>query len=167
MSPDWAFTHAAILYGTLGTEAFLSLHKELVKLSQEKSVRYVFRQTWTKWRKKQTSDCAQEILSLQGYGAELAVKNMEYKAVDDSKVKGEGHALDGGDAEHDEVGGFDFKVLLKRKPELEEDLLSFRDQLSAEVSNADEIKVILVPSVSNVQDRARGSALDVTGLFLM
>jgi UDP-glucose:glycoprotein glucosyltransferase len=130
----------AILYATVGTESFLSMHNELVKLAEEGSVRYVFRHTYEGWRQQKTGDAAEEELLLQGYGAELAVKNMEYKAVDDSKVNADGQAIEGAETESDEVGGFDFKVLLDRKPDLAQELQSFRETLTAEVSRTDNLK---------------------------
>jgi UDP-glucose:glycoprotein glucosyltransferase len=132
----------AILYATIGTDSFLSMHNELVKLAQDGSVRYVFRHTWSSWRQAKTADQATiEPLTLQGYGAELAVKNMEYKAVDDSKVNADGQAIEGAESESDEVGGFDFKVLLERKPDLVKELQSFRETLTTEVSGSDNLKV--------------------------
>ncbi len=133
----------AILYATVGTDSFLSMHNELVKLAQDGSVRYVFRHTWSTWRQAKTADhqTTVEPLTLQGYGAELAVKNMEYKAVDDSKVNADGQAIEGAENESDEVGGFDFKVLLERMPDLTKELQSFRETLTAEVSKTENIKV--------------------------
>lgn len=130
----------AVLYATVGTSSFKAFHDELHQLAADGLVRYALRHTWSGWRAEKTSDCAQEELWLQGYGVELAVKNMEYKAVDDAKVDAQGQAIDGSE-DAGEVGGFDFGVLVKRKPELKEQLLAFRDTLSAELSKSDDIKV--------------------------
>jgi UDP-glucose:glycoprotein glucosyltransferase len=80
-------------------------------------------------------------MRLQGYAVELAVKNMEYKAVDDTKVDAQGQAVEDGE-DAGEVGGFDFGVLIKRKPEIKDALLGFRDSLQTELSKGEEIKVV-------------------------
>ncbi|KAH9330325.1 hypothetical protein KI387_002433, partial [Taxus chinensis] len=70
------------------------------------------------------------ILNLGGYGVELALKNMEYKAIDDSEVK-KGVILEDPKTEElsQEVRGFIFSKLLERKPELAIDVMAFRDYL--------------------------------------
>jgi UDP-glucose:glycoprotein glucosyltransferase len=70
---------------------------------------------------------------MQGYGVRLDLKNMEYKAIDDSAVSG--------DSSHEEievemkedvnadVHGFLFHTLMLRKPELVSNLALFRESL--------------------------------------
>ena len=65
----------------------------------------------------------------------LDLKNMEYKAVDDTAVSGEGEK-EGEEEERKEeegeekdVHGFLFRTLLARKGELEESLRMFRESL--------------------------------------
>ena len=49
---------------------------------------------------------------LSGYGVELAVKNTEYKAVDDSKIKGATDDVVTSDgAEEEDIDGFLFNKL--------------------------------------------------------
>ena len=123
------------LYATIGSESFLAFHKELSKRAEKKRVQYILRHLWPQGQEKQ--------MLVQGYGVELAIKNMEYKAVDDQKKEGGASAAGDGDEEADEVAGFDFKVLLQRKPEREVELLSLRDALLSEARAAEstDIKV--------------------------
>ena len=80
--------------------------------------------------------------SLQGYGVQLAIKNMEYKAMDDAKVAelgeiGDADAdTDGGAAEAEaeeeaEEHGFLWRALGARRPELGESLGALRESLAA------------------------------------
>jgi len=123
------------LYATIGSESFLAFHAELAKRADKKRVQYIFRHLWPQGQEKQ--------MLVQGYGVELAIKNMEYKAVDDQKKEGGASAAGEGEEEADEVAGFDFKVLLQRKPEREVELLSLRDALLSEARAAEstDIKV--------------------------
>lgn len=87
----------------------------------------------------------EEQLVLPGYGVEAVLKNMEYSAMDD-KSKADAAAaaakkaaaagnkgddpLSGVDlSELGDVKGFKFDVLAKRKPELMQELMTFRDVL--------------------------------------
>jgi UDP-glucose:glycoprotein glucosyltransferase len=90
----------------------------------------------------------EEQLVLPGYGVEAVLKNMEYSAIDDKKDKAppaDGAAQRPGDAPGDaaegdaagegaplgEVKGFKLDALLARRPELRQELLTFRDALMA------------------------------------
>jgi len=122
----------AFLYATIGTQAFVNFHKYLSQAAAAGDVKYVFRHSWPGAREEEEK--AHQDMLLQGYGVELAIKNMEYKAVDDRHKEGEaGSSLE--DDLEDEVGGFDFKTLLQRKPNLEVELLSFRDRLLSEAKS--------------------------------
>ncbi|CAI6001504.1 unnamed protein product [Closterium sp. NIES-64] len=84
-------------------------------------------------------------VSLGGYGVELALKNMEYKALDDSKLHkdGAGQAAAEGSADDlaQPVKGFLFHTLVQRYPEQTGELLTFRDQLLAAEEIRDEYNV--------------------------
>ncbi len=73
-------------------------------------------------------------VEVQGYGVELLLKNMEYKAVDDSnKPPADPAAASAGEqpVPADEVvEGFAFARLLERKPALNAELRTFRDSLA-------------------------------------
>jgi UDP-glucose:glycoprotein glucosyltransferase len=97
-----------------------------------------------------TSLGTEEQLVLPGYGVEAVLKNMEYSAMDEKskkdaaaaaaakkkKLAGNAAGDDGGDAlagidvaELGEVKGFKFDVLVRRKPQLVQELMTFRDVL--------------------------------------
>lgn len=105
----------------------------------------------------------EEQLVMPGYGVEAVLKNMEYSAMDDkSKAdaaaaakkakKAAGSAGSSGDdpsagidlSELGEVKGFRFDVLAKRKPELVQELMTFRDVL---LSSDDEESIKVCPVV--------------------
>lgn len=69
----------AVLYGEVGTTAFVKMHNELKKYANERTIEYVLRH----FLKKRSEDKVR----LSGYGVELAIKSTEYKAQDDTKVK--------------------------------------------------------------------------------
>lgn len=66
-----------VLYGQIGSAEFTSLDADLRKAATERGVRYVVRHLPAPSERR---------VSLQGWSAELALKNMEYKAVDDSQA---------------------------------------------------------------------------------
>lgn len=66
-----------VLYGQIGSAEFTSLDADLRKAATERGVRYVVRHL---------PALSERRVSLQGWSAELALKNMEYKAVDDSQA---------------------------------------------------------------------------------
>lgn len=71
---------AAVLYGEIGSKSFAVLHHELKKLAAEGHIDYYVRHF--------THQRSNKKVRLSGYGVELAVKNTEYKAQDDTKVEG-------------------------------------------------------------------------------
>eukprot|EP00854_Cymbomonas_tetramitiformis_P021362 gene21362-25675_t len=82
-----------ILYASPGTECFASFHAELAALATSSpGIQYVLRPVLFPGCGAGT--CAAlgtgGALQIPGYGVELAIKNMEYKAQDDQKVKAEG-----------------------------------------------------------------------------
>lgn len=144
---DHIFPHSvnsrpvAILYGTPGTSCYGKLHPILAEAAKLRVVKYVLRPYLSKGCEVEQGNCAfmgagSKVL-LGGYGVELALKNMEYKAIDDSDVK-KNDAMDEArtDDLSEEVRGFIFSRLLERKPHLSDDLLTFRDHLlSSSVSD--------------------------------
>ena len=87
--------------------------------------------------------------SLQGYGVQLAIKNMEYKAMDDKALedldntRDEELAAGQEDVAAEEVDeqGFFFGTLGSRRPELKESLLTFKDVLADAGQDSSELKV--------------------------
>eukprot|EP01129_Flabellula_baltica_P009396 TRINITY_DN3831_c0_g1_i1.p1 TRINITY_DN3831_c0_g1~~TRINITY_DN3831_c0_g1_i1.p1 ORF type:complete len:1002 (+),score=253.35 TRINITY_DN3831_c0_g1_i1:715-3720(+) len=120
-----------ILYGVPGTELFSKLHKELVVLCKDGKIRYVYRHWDRDYEKK-------DVISVQGYGIELALKSVEYKVIDQSEAEESGAeetVLD------NVVQGMDFEILSKRYPGLSSELLSYKASLSSGKFNMEELKV--------------------------
>ncbi|XP_031130527.1 UDP-glucose:glycoprotein glucosyltransferase isoform X1 [Ipomoea triloba] len=123
-----------ILYGSLGTECFKEFHHILVNAAREGKAYYVVRPVLPSGCESKSGPCGsvgtRDSLNLGGYGVELALKNMEYKAMDDSTVK-KGVILEDPQTEDlsQEVRGFIFSRILERKPELKSEIMAFRDYL--------------------------------------
>ncbi|KDP38843.1 hypothetical protein JCGZ_05000 [Jatropha curcas] len=124
----------AILYGALGTDCFKEFHVTLVESAKQGRVKYVVRPVLPAGCEGKVGHCgaigAKDSLNLGGYGVELALKNMEYKAMDDSAIK-KGVTLEDPRTEDlsQEVRGFIFSKILERKPELTSEIMAFRDYL--------------------------------------
>ncbi|KAL5715758.1 hypothetical protein ACHQM5_017534 [Ranunculus cassubicifolius] len=124
----------AILYGALGTTCFREFHNLLSDAAKKGRVKYVVRPVLPHGCEKSTQSCAAvgatDSLNLGGYGVELALKNMEYKAMDDSMIK-KGIALEDPHTEDlsQDVRGFIFSKILQRKPEINAEIMAFRDYL--------------------------------------
>lgn len=124
----------AILYGALGTDCFRKFHTTLVEAAKEGKIKYVIRPVLPSGCEAKSGSCGavgtRNSLNLGGYGVELALKNMEYKAMDDSTVK-KGVTFDEVRTEDltQEVRGFIFSKILERRPELTSEVMAFRDYL--------------------------------------
>ncbi|KAH6755044.1 EMS-MUTAGENIZED BRI1 SUPPRESSOR 1 [Perilla frutescens var. hirtella] len=124
----------AILYGALGTVCFKEFHTTLSEAAKKGKIKYVVRSVLLSGCEPPTSSCGAigtgESVNLAGYGVELALKNMEYKAMDDSAIK-KGVILEDPHTEDlsQEVRGFIFSRILERKPELTSEVMAFRDSL--------------------------------------
>uniref|UniRef100_A0A0K0DP68 Thioredoxin_12 domain-containing protein n=1 Tax=Angiostrongylus cantonensis TaxID=6313 RepID=A0A0K0DP68_ANGCA len=102
-----------VVYGEIGSKPWLRLHEKAVELANAQKLRYVFRHYSV------VSDCK---VSLSGYGVELAIKNTEYKAVDDSNEKKE-------ERDEDNLHGFNFKLLKELHPGSSDSLDAFKMHL--------------------------------------
>ncbi|MBA0788613.1 hypothetical protein Gotri_025715 [Gossypium trilobum] len=124
----------AILYGALGTDCFSGFHVTLTQAAKEGKVNYVVRPVLPSGCEAEVGLCgavgARDSLNLGGFGVELALKNMEYKAMDDSAIK-KGVTLEDPRTEdlNQEVRGFIFSKILERKPDLTSEIMAFRDYL--------------------------------------
>lgn len=135
----------AVLYGALGTDCFKKFHLALVDASKQGKVTYVVRPVMVSGCVSNSDPClavgTKDPVNLGGYGVELALKNMEYKAMDDSAIK-KAVTLEDPHTEDlsQEVRGFIFSKILERKPELTSEIMSFRDYLlSSTVSDTLEV----------------------------
>jgi len=135
----------AIFYGAVGTKCFKELHVQLVEASKQGKIRYALRPVLPSGCETTSTFCgsvgAVDAVTLSGYGVELALKNMEYKAMDDTAIK-KGVPLEDPKTEDlsQEVRGFIFSKILERKPELNAEIMAFRDYLlSSAVSDTLEV----------------------------
>jgi UDP-glucose:glycoprotein glucosyltransferase len=134
-----------ILYAELGTKEFVEAHKILSAKAQNDEIKYIFRHSMTEETVKKLGN-----LNLQGYGVELALKNVEYKVIDDSNkeqtnepeqkqeepAKEEDNTPVGGNVKslvtivNQPCAGFDFAILKKRYPDLSVELAQFRSSMT-------------------------------------
>ncbi|XP_057977897.1 UDP-glucose:glycoprotein glucosyltransferase [Malania oleifera] len=135
----------AILYGALGTDCFKEFHVILVEAAKKGKVKYVIRPVLPSGCETKCGHCGaigtRDPLNLGGYGVELALKSMEYKAMDDSKIE-KGVTLEDPHTEdlNQDVRGFIFSRILERKPELASEIMAFRDYLlSSSISDTLEV----------------------------
>uniref|UniRef100_A0A669CH43 UDP-glucose ceramide glucosyltransferase-like 1 n=1 Tax=Oreochromis niloticus TaxID=8128 RepID=A0A669CH43_ORENI len=120
-----------ILYAEIGTKKFTSFHKALSEKAEKGTLTYVLRHFNPKPQK----------MLLSGYGVELAIKSTEYKAVDDTEVKGQLTVINVEDDDNDEVQGFLFGTLKKSHPELQEHLVELRKHLLESTNDMAPLKV--------------------------
>ena len=115
-----------LLYSHLGTREFASFHEFLSEEAKKENIVYVLRHC-----PRYSAEQARTPLTVQGYGVELAIKSMEYKAIDDSRVSAEGTTDFQApvESQEHEVEGFLFGKLVQRKPHLGAELESFKDHL--------------------------------------
>jgi UDP-glucose:glycoprotein glucosyltransferase len=131
----------ATLYGRLGTSSFFAMHDALATAQSVGRVKsYVFRHGVA-------PPGSSVHTTLQGYGVNLDIKNMEYQNLDDGSATNSGDA-DGSTStdevvsfeEGEELGGFVFSTLHARRPELGTPLSMLRKELLDE-DEGEELKV--------------------------
>jgi len=138
-----------VLYGPPGARCTAELHAELRKRADQGgsyAMRYVYRPVGPR---AGGGGCASALnactslgdggpLYLPGYGVEAVLKNTEYSAMDDKNTGGPTNAEAGGVSgtggigageKLGSAGGFDFDVLVARKPSLAQELITLRDRL--------------------------------------
>ncbi|EHB15310.1 UDP-glucose:glycoprotein glucosyltransferase 1 [Heterocephalus glaber] len=124
-----------IFYSEIGLQEFSSFHQQLVSKSNPGKINYVFRHYISNPRK--------EPLHLSGCGVELAIKSTEYKAKDDTQVKGieVNTTVIGENDPIDEVQGFLFGRLRDLHPELTGQLKELRKHLVESTNEMAPLKV--------------------------
>ncbi|XP_047197614.1 UDP-glucose:glycoprotein glucosyltransferase 1 isoform X1 [Hippoglossus stenolepis] len=124
-----------ILYAELGEPHFQMLHQIISSKVREGLVTYVFRHY--------RANPSGKKVYLSGYGVELAIKNQEYKAKDDTQVQGTGlnATMMGENDPVDEVQGFLFGKLKTVYPELKEQLKELRKHLVESTNEMAPLKV--------------------------
>ncbi|RMC06821.1 hypothetical protein DUI87_16269 [Hirundo rustica rustica] len=126
-----------ILYAEMGTKDFVKFHKILSEKAQKEEIVYVLRHYV---QQKPNS----RKMYLSGYGVELAIKSTEYKAVDDTQVKGANETKEEEDEEEEEesdVQGFLFGRLKQMHPDLKNNLMEFKKHLIETTNNMEPLKV--------------------------
>uniref|UniRef100_A0A452IPS9 UDP-glucose glycoprotein glucosyltransferase 1 n=1 Tax=Gopherus agassizii TaxID=38772 RepID=A0A452IPS9_9SAUR len=124
-----------ILYAEIGTEEFSKFHNLLVSKASAGDITYILRHY--------VANPSKEKVYLSGYGVELAIKSTEYKAKDDTQVKGmEVNATMIGENDPiDEVQGFLFGKLRQLHPDLKEELKELRKHLIESTNEMAPLKV--------------------------
>ncbi|KAM4790396.1 UDP-glucose:glycoprotein glucosyltransferase 2 isoform 4-T4 [Cyanocitta cristata] len=126
-----------ILYAEMGTKDFVKFHKILSEKAQKEEIVYVLRHYV---QQKPNS----RKMHLSGYGVELAIKSTEYKAVDDTQIKGANETKEEEDEEEEEesdVQGFLFGKLKQMHPDLKSNLIEFKKHLIETTNNMEPLKV--------------------------
>ncbi|XP_020439204.2 UDP-glucose:glycoprotein glucosyltransferase 2 isoform X4 [Corvus cornix cornix] len=126
-----------ILYAEMGTKDFVKFHKILSEKAQKEEIVYVLRHYV---QQKPNS----RKMYLSGYGVELAIKSTEYKAVDDTQIKGANETKEEDDEEEEEesdVQGFLFGKLKQMHPDLKNNLIEFKKHLIETTNNMEPLKV--------------------------
>nr|XP_023674332.1 UDP-glucose:glycoprotein glucosyltransferase 1 isoform X2 [Paramormyrops kingsleyae] len=124
-----------ILYAQMGSREFPRLHQLFVSKANKGEVTYVLRHFMP--------NPSSSKVFLSGYGVELAIKNQEYKAKDDTQVQGaDVNATVIGESDSvDEVQGFLFGKLKTLYPELKEQLKELRKHLVESTNEMAPLKV--------------------------
>eukprot|EP00850_Spirogloea_muscicola_P001151 SM000004S15021 [mRNA] locus=s4:854375:863925:+ [translate_table: standard] len=142
-----AAASVAVLYGALGSACFAPLHRPLAEAAKKGSLRYIYRPLLPVECQLSAETCSalgiDSVVTLPGYGVELALKNMEYKAMDDShdRAGGAGSSESTEDNSMEDVKGFNFQHLLERKAHLTAELLTFRDHLMSSDDISEKVNV--------------------------
>ncbi|XP_064502086.1 UDP-glucose:glycoprotein glucosyltransferase 2 isoform X6 [Pseudopipra pipra] len=121
----------------MGTKDFAKFHKILSEKAQKEEIVYVLRHYV---QQKPGS----RKMYLSGYSVELAIKSTEYKAVDDTQVKGANETKEEEDEEEEEesdVQGFLFGKLKQIYPDLKNNLKKFKKHLIETTNNMEPLKV--------------------------
>lgn len=135
-----------ILYGSAGSEQFFQFHNYLKQKSVQAKLRYVVRYYYP------ALDSSK--VALSGYGVELAIKSTEYKAQDDTRVRGEAVAqndLPDSEQKPDEIAGFVFSKLKEKHSNLAGKLDDFRNYL---IDNEKEIATLKVWELQEISMQA-------------
>jgi len=117
-----------IFYGVLGSSECSAIHSKLYAEAKAGNINYALRPIASKAHVKNAPPA-----SVQGFGVELAIKNMEYKVLDDTEIVVDEDMMSLTDESEDsEVSGFIFSKLIERRPDLADKLKSFKQVLLEE-----------------------------------
>ncbi|KAM5179815.1 UDP-glucose:glycoprotein glucosyltransferase 2 isoform 5-T5 [Mantella aurantiaca] len=110
-----------ILYAEVGTKSFATFHKMLTEKAESGEIIYVLRHYIQKPSSRK--------VNLSGYGVELAIKDTEYKAMDDAEAAVTNATTNQYEGTDEDVQGFYFETLIQMYPDLKENLVEFRKHL--------------------------------------
>nr|XP_014343631.1 PREDICTED: UDP-glucose:glycoprotein glucosyltransferase 1 [Latimeria chalumnae] len=149
-----------ILYAEIGTPDFAKFHQLLISKAQKREVNYYLRHY--------IANRSTEKVYLSGYGVELAIKSTEYKAKDDTQVKGAdiNATVIGENDPVDEVQGFLFGKLRHLYPELKEQLKELRKHLVESTNEMAPLKVWQLQDLS-FQTAARVLAAPIVDALMV
>ncbi|GMT33941.1 hypothetical protein PFISCL1PPCAC_25238 [Pristionchus fissidentatus] len=135
-----------IVHGELGSPSWMALHASAKSAARQQKGLYVHRH----FSREHTS----EKVALSGYGVELAIKNTEYKAEDDSNKKDEGPQEDETD-----LHGFNIKLLKELHPSEKDAISSLRMHLK----EIEELAPLKQWQVQNLAYQAAQKIVDANG----
>ncbi|KAM3933578.1 UDP-glucose:glycoprotein glucosyltransferase 2 [Leptodactylus fuscus] len=122
-----------ILYAEIGTNEFATFHKTLVEKAEREEIIYVLRHYIQKPSSRK--------MNLSGYGVELAIKDTEYKAMDDTQAEAINSTDKSYDGINEDVQGFYFDKLIQMYPDLKDNLVEFRKHLIESTNEMVPLKV--------------------------
>ncbi|KAM9319983.1 UDP-glucose:glycoprotein glucosyltransferase 2 [Gastrophryne carolinensis] len=122
-----------ILYAEVGTKGFATFHKTLSEKAESAEIIYVLRHYIEKPSLRKSN--------LSGYGVELAIKDTEYKAIDDTKVEVSNSTASSFEGSNEDVQGFYFDKLIQMYPDLKDNLVEFRRHLIESTNEMQPLKV--------------------------
>ncbi|XP_069614135.1 UDP-glucose:glycoprotein glucosyltransferase 2 [Ranitomeya imitator] len=122
-----------VLYAEIGTKAFATFHTSLLEKAEREEIIYILRHYIQKPSNRK--------INLSGYGVELAIKDTEYKAMDDTQVEATNSTDKSYDGIAEDVQGFYFDKLIQMYPDLKDNLVEFRKHLIESTNEMEPLKV--------------------------
>lgn len=133
----------AILYGELGSEEFADLYNYCKKMADMGKMNFVVRHLAKNNRDGSVRN--KERISIGGYGVELAIKSTEYRAQDDTRVKGEATDSEYNFEQHlekpDEIEDLVFNELANSETSLKSTNSLFHEQILESIKQ--------IPTINN------------------
>jgi len=145
--------HIAVLYADVDRpELFEPFHRKLKEAAKNGQLAlYVFRH----FKRASTESNGETKVGLSGYGVELAIKNTEYKAIDDSNSKGQAEEEESED--EGDFQGFNFGKLKRLHEHLKPSLQQFKTHLAEQ----EELSPLKQWEVAELSYQAAQRILDV------
>lgn len=149
----------AIIYGEIGTPEFVELYHYCKNLADMGKMNFVVRHL-ALFEDNVPSSNNRDRVSLGGYGVELAIKSTEYRAQDDTRVKGEdrnlGEGVLGVVEKPDEIEDLVFNELAQSNSGLKSTNPLFHEQILESIK---QIPIINSSDISDLSTQAVGLIL--------